>query len=109
WQAPDFGAGNAGISYRWSGRRQTQRRQVLGMLGEHERAGLENEDTVTAKVVAIEQMLGKRAAERPATDDHEIERPRTGPPGRACQRLVKTVADIPAEHIVAEDGILRVR
>ena len=42
-----------------------------------------------------------------AADDHDVKWPCVGSAGCAAQSLVKTVADISPEHVLAEVSVLR--
>jgi hypothetical protein len=78
----------------------------LDVLGEHERACFENQDSMIPKLVAIEEVLCQGAAECTASDDDDIERSGIRSSSGAAHRLVKTVTHVSAKHIFTEIRIL---
>ena len=76
------------------------------MLGERERPGFQNKNSMSARSVVEEQVTRQDRSETPATQNDQVERPRIGMRGpvSAGQGLVQAVAHIPSQHVQAEVG-----
>lgn len=106
-QAPHLRPRHAGIDGDRRRRAHPEVGQVLDVLGKHERPGLEHQDAVAGQPIAVEQVLGQDGPEGAAADDDDVERAGVRPASGAAQGLVQAVADVAAEHVLAEVGILR--
>src|SRR5262249_25273280 len=105
-QTPDFCAGYPWVDSCWPWRDDAQVRQILHVLGKEERTCFEHEDPVSAEAVGIEQVLGKRSAERTPTNYYDVEEPSVRSSRSAVKGLVEAIADVAAQDILTEVRVL---
>src|SRR5262249_1151555 len=77
------------------------------MFCKYHRARFEDEDTVVPELVAVKQMLRQCPAKGTPTYDDDVERPRVRSAGCAAHCLIEAVANIAAEYVLTEIGVLR--
>src|SRR5690606_12662884 len=88
---------------------EPEQREVLHVVRQQHRAGLQHENPMPVCDVTEEQLVRQRQAEGPAAQHDHIERSRVRPLRRTAQRLVQPVAYVTAEHVACEVSDLRSR
>src|ERR1051325_11703465 len=77
------------------------------MFSENHRARLKDEDPVVPQLVAVKEMLSQGSTKGTPADDDNVKGSRIRWPGCAAHCLIETVANVAAEHILAEIRVLR--
>ncbi len=93
---------------------ETENRQILHVLRQHEGSAVEHEDALAAAGAAEPEMFGKGCTERAAADNDEVERPQVAASGQTGggagsrvdgdARFVEGVADETSEDVAGERG-----
>ncbi|WP_158081525.1 hypothetical protein [Nitrobacter vulgaris] len=85
-------------------RRAPLKWHVLDVLGQHERSGLEHEDSAAARCIVDEKMLCHDGAKRAAADDDDVEVALSSCDDLACagKSLLQGIAEETALMIQAE-------
>ena len=104
-KTPHLGSGHPGVRRRRRRRSQVHAGQVLDVLAQDIGPGVEDQDAVGAAAIADERMEREHRTERPTSDDDDVERS-TIDTRRAGDRLVQAVAEVAAEHVPREIGVL---
>src|SRR5712691_10899321 len=80
---------------------QSDHRQVLDVLRQHEGPALQHQDPMPMRYIGAEDVGGDRRAEGPAAENDDVEWPRVVSDAAvgAAHRLVEAVAYITAQYI----------